>query len=395
MEVHKNPIFKVSDIPTVINGVNLSQQDIEKLSYGESSGLLTNMMFNDGELLDGKVWLSRDEAGQLEIKYMFSRPNISIPKQIEDFVISEKDRLRLMNNEIAGPFLFRGQHIFLQVDHDLNRIVVKSGYEINVPTKIGEYALTAEDMNILANGGKMKNRLFCINGKYYTAETGMTADKRGLFFDNYKDQNHLSKNQLKDLERSLNQPSASVPLFDLSSNLEALSALKKTEFAKYLLDQADNKRSVDGGISQQQEIFRDAVDNYDMNMLVHLKQSGFTPDVSDVDYIKNNINLDDEEKNMIGTVLEVNLKEVTYNEHNRPDHVSHIQQSVIKYENRTGLTEIQTQPSNQSVDTEKHHFKNPGASVELEQKEENPHTSAESVTAQRVGNMVTEAFNNM
>ena len=395
MKIHKKPLFKISEIPSVINGVTLSQQDIEKLSYGESSGLLRNLLFQDDELRDGKIRLSRDEAGQLEINYWFSKPEIKIPKQIEDYVLSEKDRLRLMNNEIAGPFLLGGQHVFLQVDHDINRIVVKSGHEINIPKKIAAYTLTAEDMNALANGGKMKNHLFCVDGKYYTAKIGMTADKRGLFFDNYKDQNHLSKEQLQELENLLNQPATPIPPLELSPALETIHALKKKEFAKYLLNPADHNGTVEGGITKQQEIFRDAVDHYNINMLVHLKQSGFVPDVSDIGYIRDNINLDHEEKRTIGMVLEMNLEEVTYDDDHRPDHVSHTQQSVVKYETNADAAVAPMSPPIQTENRETNHFQNPGASVELEQSKKEPTKSVESVTAQKVGNMVSEAFNNM
>ena len=400
MEVHKKPIFNVSEIPETINGVTLSEHDIEKLRYGESSGLLKNLMFDEGELRDGKVWLSRDEAGHLEINYIFSKPEIVIPKQIEDYIISERDRMRLMNNETVGPFLFGGKHVFLQVDHDINRIVVKSGHEINVPKKIAGYSLTAEDMTALANGEKMKNRLFCIEGKYYTAEIGMTADKRGLFFDNYKDQNHLSEAQLKELRKSLNGQATPLPPLELSPALETVNSLKKKDFAKYSLNPVNEKYTVKGGITKQQEVFRDAVDNYNVNMLVHLKQSGFMPDVSDIDYIKNNINLDNGEKTIIGTVLEINHKEVTYDEYNRPEHVSVIKQDVQMPDKTLEKDAEQPQDStaqqpNQIENTEKDHFQNPGASVELEPTGKKPKKTVESVSAQKVSNIISEAFNNM
>jgi hypothetical protein len=246
MEVRKEPLFQTSEIPSSINGVNLSEDDIEKLSYGESSGLLKNLMFGDGELRDGKISLSRDDEGQLEINYVFSKPEILIPKQIDDYVLSERDRLRLMNNETVGPFLFGGQHVFLQVDHDINRIVVKSAHEINVPQKIAGYTLTDDDMNRLANGEKMPNHLFCIDGTYYTAEVGMTKDKRGLYFDNYKEQKHLTKDGLKDLEETLNRlPSSPTPPLLLSPDLEDEKESKKKGFVKKLSDAQNQGASVE------------------------------------------------------------------------------------------------------------------------------------------------------
>jgi hypothetical protein len=411
MVVIKKPLFRKSDIPTIINQVELSDSDIEKLSYGESSGLLKNLTFDEGELRDGKIRLSRDESGQLEVNYMFSKPNITIPKQLEDYVIPERDRLRLMNNETVGPFVYRGQHMFLQVDHDINRIVVKSAHEINVPQKIAGYTLTAEDMNTLANGGKMSNHLFCIDGKYYTAEIGMTGDKRGLFFDNYKDQNHLSKEQLKELGKALNKPSGSIPPLELSPALETVKELKKKElllkegkFAKYSLNPADDKYLIEGGFTKQQEVFRDAVDNYNVNMIVHLKESGFAPDQSDIDFIKNNINLDNEEKRVMGTVLEINHKEITFDEYNRPDHVSYTQQSVNKdtvlpekvpYKSVEPAKDSQLPDRTESESAEKQNFQNTGATVDLEQSPGKNPKPAEHVTTQKVGNLISEAFNNM
>jgi hypothetical protein len=411
MEIIKKPLFKKSDIPAVINHVELSDSDIEKLSFGESSDVLKNLMFDEGELRDGKIRLSRDESGRLEVNYMFSRPGITIPEQLDDYAIPEKDRLRLMNNETAGPFLYRGQHIFLQVDHDINRIVVKSAHELNVPQKIAGYALTAEDMNTLANGGKMTNRLFCIEGKYYTAEIGMTEDRRGLFFDSYKDQSHLTGEQLKSLEKALNKPSGHIPPMELSPALKTVNELKKRElllkqgnFAKYTLNPADDRTPVEGGFTRQQEVFRDAVDSYNVNMLVHLKESGFVPGRADIDYVRNNINLDDGEKRIVGTVLEINHREVTFDEYNRPDHVSYMQQSVKKdavlpekAQNKETEPVKDSHPAEraETENTEKQNFKNTGATVGLEQSKGKNQKPAEYVAAQKVASLISEAFNNM
>ena len=379
MEVYQKPIFKFSVIPDVINGVTLSEQDRKRLSFGRSSGLLRNMVFANEEVRDGKICLSRDEAGQLEINYMFQKLDTTILKQLENFQIPETDKIRLLNNETVGPFLLGEQLVFLQVDHELNRIASKSGHELNVPKKITGYSLTAEDMNILANRGKMPPRLFNIEGKYYTAEIGMTSDQRGLFLHNLTDQSHLSAEQLKELEGALNPPATPLLPLVLSPDQEAERALKKKQFTGYSLKPVGDLPSADSAISVQQEIFRDAVDNYRLDVLANLKQSGFLPDDADKEYIRNNINLDNDEKKMTGTVLEINHQEVSYDEYNRPDHVSHTQ-LINKDEKETDTSN--TRQPDQVENTEKKNFQTPDSSVD-------------NATAQRIGNIITTAFDGM
>ena len=392
MEIHKKPVFKVSEIPTSINGVKLSEKDMDHLMYGESSGLLKNMIFDD-EQRDGKVWLSRDETGELEVNYLFSKQDTSLSKQMDDYLIPEKDKKRLMNLQTVGPFLFGRQSVFLQIDPDLNRIVVKSGYEMNVPKRIAGYSLTAEDMNALANGEKMKNRLFFVEGKYFSAEIVKKADQRGLFFDNCIDQNNLSKEQLQHLEGLLNTSVIPpLPSLELAPGLEKKRVSRKKEFARYTINTDGATVPVQSEISEQQKLFRDAVDNYDMNTLAQLKKSGFTPDVSDIEHIKNNINLDRVDKIIIAMVLEINHTEVTYDEHNRPDHVWHTQ-SLNRQDRETDTLNIQ-QPQ-QTENTEKNHFQTQEASEGKKQREKDSEKSSDAVTAQKFGNVITEAFNNM
>jgi len=351
MEVRKKPQFQISEIPSTINGVKLTDRDIEKLLYGEPSGLLKGLMFEEGEVRDGKIWLSRDETGQLEINYLFAKHEVPISKQIEDYVLPDDIRLKLLNNETVGPFLFGGQHVFLQVDQEINRVLIKSGYEINVPKKIASYSLTAEDMNTLANGGKLENRLFCINGKYYTAKIGMTKDKRGILFENLLDQSFLSNDELILLEKTLNKPSDPVPPLELSPGLEETRTTKKKEFAQYLSNPVEFKRLEK--INQQPEIFRDAVDDYNVTMLVKLKEAGFVPGKADIDYIKYNVNIDNEEKRAIGTVFDIKISQ--------PDQAK----------------------------------KAPDVSADNEPDKDNPQKSGESAVAQKFGNLLTEAFSNM
>ena len=50
------------------------------------------------------------------------------------------------------------------------------------------------------------------------------------------------------------------------------------QFAKYLLSAADHIH-----LTEQQETFRDAVDSYNVNRLVQIKESGYVPDKSDME----------------------------------------------------------------------------------------------------------------
>ena len=143
-------------------------------------------------------------------------------------------------------------------------------------------------------------------------------------------------------------------------------------------------------------MFRDGVDHYHLDKLLDIQKSRYIPDQTDIEYIKNNINLDEEEKRIVGTVFQINHKDITYDQYNRPDHESHIQQTIQQEEKKSGAdSQIQLAQPNQSENTEKRHFQNQVGSLNLEPAEKIPQKSSDSVVAQRVSNIVAEAFSNM
>jgi hypothetical protein len=236
------PIFQDEEIPEKINGVSLSLEDRLHLMNGERTGILRDMQFNNGVLRDGSVFLSRNATGEIEANYTFKKNQLQIPEEVDGYRLTKDDKTRLFGGEIVKMDTKSGV-VFVAINKDLNRIVVSTPRQLGIPKEIGGYQLGSEDMTLLANGKKMPNRLFCIDGTYYTAEISLTQDKRGLNFDNYQEKSHLNKKDLNALHEQLNVNGMSKTEPTLKGNSEFQKAIEEKNF-KFLIENSKNDKIV-------------------------------------------------------------------------------------------------------------------------------------------------------
>jgi hypothetical protein len=201
-------IFAKEEMPIEIFGVKISENDRENLSKGLPSSLLENLQLQDGRIIDGKLSFKKDkETGEINAQISEKKPDLNIGNKFLTHSFTIKERTELEQGRAIGPLTVTAglttlKDIFLQVDRELNRIVVKSNKELGVFDKIGGYKLSNNDKNLLANNEKMPPRVYKgKDGKYFTAEIKITDDKKGIEYNNVK---MLTHKQALELQPKLN-----------------------------------------------------------------------------------------------------------------------------------------------------------------------------------------------
>ena len=77
----RQKLVEINEIPDEIYGVNLSELDKERLSYGEYSSLKEHFQLPNGSIKDGKVKLVVNK-GEAEFHFLFHKEILEIPDKI-------------------------------------------------------------------------------------------------------------------------------------------------------------------------------------------------------------------------------------------------------------------------------------------------------------------------
>lgn len=195
--------FNKNEIPNEILGVKLSEADKERLAYGQNSGLLENLKLNDGQIKDGKIKLSRNKDGEVEVNFQFKNENLLIPNDLYGHKLSNEQKQHLANGKTSGPFVDKnGTEVFIKVDKELNRVVVSQSKELGIPKQIGEYHFSESEKNSLANGEKLPAKVYKGEDGYFIASIQITEDKKGIEFSSIKS---LSQQEATIMIKELNE----------------------------------------------------------------------------------------------------------------------------------------------------------------------------------------------
>lgn len=161
--------------------------------------------FENGYVLDGKgtqlekgvmseMMDVNGKSGKLRftdkgVSVFYRKEALTIPDRILGQKINKKKKEQLLDGDIV-PLSYKGSHVFLQVDRDLNSVIVKTNKEINIPNVIGRtdkyegYKLTEADKHLLANGFSLENKLMHSDQGFIIANISLTDDKKGISFNN-------------------------------------------------------------------------------------------------------------------------------------------------------------------------------------------------------------------
>lgn len=179
------PNFGIEKMPETIYGVSLTPLQKEKLARGEQL-FLENMELSGGRLVDGKVSFL-ESNGELNLNLLEKKPTLEIPKEISGYKLSPTEVEELKAERVVSIKLKQGT-LFLQIDKDLNRVVVKTERDLGIPKEIGGYLLSDRDKNLFANHETLPPRVYLNpeNNSYFLASIRRTEDGKGLEFTNYK-----------------------------------------------------------------------------------------------------------------------------------------------------------------------------------------------------------------
>lgn len=351
ISIPKQQLFSEDKIKDVFLGVPLSREIKERLTFGEWSPILENLQLEDGSVKDAKIKFTLTKDGALQTHFDFKAEKLEIPNKILDRTLSNDEKEMLKSNKVVGPIkLASNQEVFIKVDQELNKVVVKTPNEIGVPSKIGEYQLSEIDKNKLANGEKMATKVLKGKDGYFLADLRMAEGNKGLEFSNIK---NISEQEAKVLIEKLNAPKLdnkienvltaysaekeintiervistikdinSAPTVELSSDKKGLTIDSDIPEGMGLISKdPEPKKEATTVIDQKFSVELDgAIRNKDYDKIVNLLKEGEKPTKAQVKGIHESKEYSREEKTILFTILApsdtiakewLNLKEET------------------------------------------------------------------------------------
>ena len=193
--------FHLDEIPKKLHNITFTQEQLDRLSQGLPTGLIEGIVFEDGSIENAKISLSKNsDTDKLEINYNFKEENLAIPDKIFDVLLTSEQKNKIINGELLGGFTMNGQSIYIGLDPELNKVVVKTQRELKIPNELLNYTLDPVDKMYLSNGKMTDERLFKTNkGDYFTARVSLTIDKKGIELVNIKSISQPRALEIKDI----------------------------------------------------------------------------------------------------------------------------------------------------------------------------------------------------
>lgn len=196
-------IIPVVNIPPIVAGKTLTQEEIKTLSFGDKI-LLKDVVSDKGSLTDLYFKLVKDKKGEFVGTFDFidKKLKLEIPTVILGKEITKEQVEDLQKGKIVGPFGEKEKAVFVQLDKNKNEVVVKSAFEVKDLKEFGGYKLTDNDRQKFVNGEKLDTHVFKDpNGNYFLANIKLTEDKKGIEFTNLES---ISKERATELMPTLN-----------------------------------------------------------------------------------------------------------------------------------------------------------------------------------------------
>lgn len=181
------PIFKEKEIdPHLLN--QLDRNDIDLLVRGKFTGLIKDYELPDGRLKDGKIRLSRNQNGEINVEFAERKSELIIDDvPILGKKLKEEDITRLKNGEIIS-LKHKGTELYLKVDNELNQVTVHSAKQIGIVNSLGGYVFTATDKEMWLQHEKLEPRIFFNkeNNSYFQARIRLREDGKGIEYHDYQ-----------------------------------------------------------------------------------------------------------------------------------------------------------------------------------------------------------------
>jgi hypothetical protein len=191
------------------------------LSKGEWSDLRT---FNiKHKKVKGKIWLGKDHRGNFRISAIGKKDEFEIQKDPIGAQITNANLVdKLIENKVLALKIKSTNEIhFYKLDKELNRIIEIPRTQVNIPTYVKDYKLTAFDMNILLAGKQINDIPF------YDSKIAIRFDKE--------------KNQIEPIFENTINKSFNVKLASKSDEKKLLVLLNRNDTTEFLKQVKNNK----------------------------------------------------------------------------------------------------------------------------------------------------------
>lgn len=193
--------IETKNVPDYIFGVKIEPFQKEMLSEG-SMVSLRNMQMPDGKLIDGKIKYSPEG-----IEVFKKESQLIIPEKILGHKISPQEKDDLMNGKTI-KINHKDKPVYIAVDKDLNKLMVRTERDLGAIKEIGDYKLTEQEKTAWVNKEKLPPHLFYDNktNTYFTASIQLSEDGKGIVYHDIKKVEKTSLQEIKRLQEQLNTP---------------------------------------------------------------------------------------------------------------------------------------------------------------------------------------------
>lgn len=214
----------------------LDPVDFNLLLNGKKTGIVS-IVNEQGKPVTGKLQAFPGEEETLIQCYKKNKKQqIEYPKEIDGEKMSA-DQLKLLK---TGKYLALKDGNYLKIDKELNRVLIYTGKELSMISKIGDYQLTPADREQLLNDKELTRVLQNKNGQYVLTSFKYDDKKRELQIDYEKTkvitkqeaQKYGIEQKIEDLNQLNANPEKVMKNF-LEGNDQAMVQIKKLQAQGY------------------------------------------------------------------------------------------------------------------------------------------------------------------
>lgn len=171
------------------------------------------------------------------VSIFYKKETLVIPNKILGKKLTEKQKKALLDGDMI-VLSNKKSDLFVHIDRDTNSVIVRTGKELSIPTKIGERELTVADKYLLVNGYSLDNMIFHNEEGYFIADVSWTNDRKGVALSNVqtiselKAQELLKKQQENDIIQEVGPEKEKAAEQPRNLEAELKEAVAKDNYAK-------------------------------------------------------------------------------------------------------------------------------------------------------------------
>jgi hypothetical protein len=295
----RQKLVDIDKIHDEIYGVNLSELDKERLSYGEYTSVKEHFTLPNGSVKDGKVKLSVNNKGEVEYHFLFQKEILEIPERIGGKKIS-KEQLEDLKAGKTVLLSLDEKDIYLKVDKELNCVSISTGKEIGIPDEIGGYKLTSDDKVKLANNEPIGSRIYQGKDGYFIANIKLSKDNKEMIFMDIKSVERPQ--DIKKYIETLNKKEIVKPKVNtIKENTQEDKIVQNIKNEKTIENAIDVAVTVNSSMAVNNDVI-EAIKNKDFKTLNMLRKDGKIND-AEVKYVREDKDLSTEDKSAVLTII--------------------------------------------------------------------------------------------